>query len=132
MQATTLLLRQVHPNFVKDGHILSVAFRPFPKDEGLLSVYHGDLIAANDAWAHFTGTLGRQSAGVWAVTKQETDYCCLPARPDTEGTFAEHAVIDFKACTKSEQGVKSKILAQKAESRGCLHPLADPVQITLQ
>ena len=36
MQTTTSLLRQVHPQWLKDGKVLSLAFRPFPKDAGLL------------------------------------------------------------------------------------------------
>ena len=45
MQPETPLLRQVHPQWFKDDHVVSLAFRPFPKDEGLLSVYDGSQIA---------------------------------------------------------------------------------------
>jgi hypothetical protein len=120
MQPTTLLLRQVHPHWLKDGQVLSIAFRPFPRDAGLLSVYDGDLIAAEDSWNHFTGALGCQSAGVWAVTVQQCGNCNLPARPDVDGHFPEHAVIDFTAHQEKEQKAKSKILAAKAAEQGCL------------
>lgn len=120
MQPTTLLLRQVHPQWLKDGEVLSIAFRPFPKDDGLLSVYDGDLIAPENSVSHFTGTLGYQSSGVWAVTVREAETCALPARAETEGYFLEHAVIDFTAHAAKEQKAKSKILATKAEERGCL------------
>lgn len=120
MQPTTLLLRQVHPNWLKDGEVLSIAFRPFPKDEGLLSVYDGDLILPPESWQHYTGTLGYQSAGVWAVNVKEVEACSLTARADTEGRFREHAVIDFSAYEDKEQKAKSKILAAKAAERGCL------------
>lgn len=119
MQPTTLLLRQVHPKWQKDGQVLSIAFRPFPKDTGLLSVYDGDMIAPEASLNHFTGTLGFQSAGVWAVSVQECQTCELPARSDAEGQFPEHAIIDFTAHGEKEQKAKSKILAAKAEERGC-------------
>jgi hypothetical protein len=119
MQATTLLLRQVHPKWLKDGQVLSIAFRPFPKDTGLLSVYDGDLITAEASCNHFTGTLGFQSAGVWAVSVQECQTCELPARSDAEGHFPEHAVIEFAAHPEKAQKAKSKILAARAEERGC-------------
>ena len=121
MQPTTLLLRQIHPNWLKeDGHILSLAFRPFPKDGGLLSVYDGDLIAPESSWGHYTQKLGHASTGVWAVTVREAESCNLSARSDTEGHFPEHAVIDFTAQGASEQKANSKILAANAEERGCL------------
>lgn len=119
MQLTTLLLRQVHPKWLKDGQVLSIAFRPFPKDTGFLSVYDGDLIAAEESLNHFTGTQGFQSAGVWAVSVQECQTCELPARSDVEGHYPEHAIIDFTAHGEKEQKAKSKILAAKAEERGC-------------
>ena len=118
MQPTTSLLRQVHPQWLKDGKVLSIAFRPFPKDAGLLSVYDGDLITAEASLNHFTGR-GFQSAGVWAVSVQECHTCELPARSDAQGQFPEHAVIDFTAHEEKAQKAKSKILAAKAEERGC-------------
>jgi len=39
---STLLHRQVNPAFVQSGRVTSQAFKPTPKDQGLLSVY--DLI----------------------------------------------------------------------------------------
>ena len=121
MQPNTLLLRQVHPTFWKDGHVSSVAFRPFPRDNGLLSVYDGDLITPEASHRHYTEVQQLESAGVWAVTVDEATAIELPARADVEGQFAEHAVIDFTACSKREQEKKAKLLAAKAEDRGCLH-----------
>ncbi len=43
MTGATLLLRQIHPHFVQDGFASSVAFRPNEADNGLMSVYDGDL-----------------------------------------------------------------------------------------
>ena len=58
MTPETLLLRQVHPSFTQDGKLSSQAFFPFPKDEGQLSVYDGDLIEAKPSWDHFRGAFG--------------------------------------------------------------------------
>ena len=120
MQAATLLLRQIPPQWFKDGHVVSLAFRPFPKDQGLLSVYDGDQITSESSWHHYSEKLGYKSAGVWAVTIAESAACNLPARPDPLPDFPEHAVIDFTAHARKQQEVKSKILAAKAEERGCL------------
>jgi hypothetical protein len=119
MDAATVLLRQVHSSWLKDGHILSLAFRPFPKDEGLLSVYDGGLIQPEPSWIHYTRELGYASAGVWGVTVGEAAASGLPARPDPE-PFPEHAVIDFRAHVEKVQKAKAKILAAHAEARGCL------------
>lgn len=120
MSPNTLLLRQVHPNWLKDGHVLSIAFRPFPKDQGLLSVYNGDLTTAERSWQHYVGELGHNSGGVWAVTLQETTACGLSARADAEGHFPEHAVIDFTVPSNKDHRTKSKLLAARAEERGCV------------
>ena len=58
MNQDTLLHRQVHPNFIKNGEAISQAFTPTPKDNTQLSVYDGDMISAAAAWEHFTGVLG--------------------------------------------------------------------------
>jgi hypothetical protein len=121
MNNVTLLLRQVHPNWIKGDRLVSLAFRPFPKDENLLSAYDGDLITAENSWRHYTGT-GYEAVGVWAVTPGETQSVDLPARSDAEGHFPEHCVIDFSAHERKQQEAKSKILAHKAEARGRLHP----------
>ena len=120
MQASTLLLRQVHPSWFKEGHVLSIAFRPFPKDEGLLSAYDGDLIQPEPSYVHYTQKLGYASAGVWAVSLAEAEACELSARPDPLPDFPEHAVIDFTLHAEKQQKAKSKILAAKAEARGYL------------
>ncbi len=120
MQSGTLLLRQVHPQWIKDGRILSLAFRPFPKDEGLLSVYDGDRITARDSWLHFTQGQGFNSAGVWAVSVAESEACDLSSRPDPLPGNPDHAVIDFTAHARKQQEAKSKILSARAQERGCL------------
>ncbi len=41
--ADELLFRQVNPNWIREGRVSSQAFRPMPKDEGLLSVDRGSM-----------------------------------------------------------------------------------------
>jgi hypothetical protein len=121
MQPQTLLLRQVHPKWIKDGHVMSLAFRPFPKDDGLLSVYDGDKITCERSWSHYTQTLGYPSDSVWAVTVAEAAAVALSARPHPVENFPEHSVIDFTQHARKQQEAKAKIMAAKAEERGRLY-----------
>jgi hypothetical protein len=122
MQAATLLHRQVNPKFcMDDGHIMSVAFRPFPRDVGLLSVYDGSQISAEASFKHYTAKLDFASAGVWAVSVAECAEVELPARTDAKPDFPEHAVIDFTGLERKQVEAKAKLLAEKAETRGCLY-----------
>ena len=73
MKASTLLLRQVHPNFFPNGVLSSQAFVPFPKDEGKLSVYDSEMISVEEAYKHYTEDLGNQSSGVWGITCLEVE-----------------------------------------------------------
>ena len=118
MKADTLLLRQVHPNWIKGDKLLSVAFRPFPKDENQLSVYDGDQITPEASWDHFTQNF--KADGTWAVTPTETANLSLPASPLVEGYFPEHCIIDFTGHDLKAQKAKSTLLAIQAEKRGCL------------
>lgn len=121
MTGATLLLRQVHPSFVQAGRPSSQAFRPTPKDEGLLSVYDGDQIDGEAAWTHFTTVLNLPSAGVLAVTPTECQQQDprLMCRADPE-PFKEHAVIDFTALNDSQREKAGKKLKAVAEVRGWL------------
>jgi len=116
----TFLHRQIHPMWRQDGRVTSQAFRPTPKDERKLSVYDGDLIAAADAWRHFTSQLKLASVGVLAVTVRECSSVELRVSPDPE-PFPEHAVIDFSGYSENAIQKKAKILRHDAESRGWLH-----------
>lgn len=123
--ATTQLLRQVHPTFVQAGKVTSQAFRPTAKDEGLLSMYDGDMIAAEAAFLHYTTSLNLESVGVMGVTVQECNDEGLPSRPDTEW-FKEHVVIDFTGQSANGCEKKSKKLKAKAEMRGWLYTTQFP------
>jgi len=118
MNVGTLLLRQVHPSWVQQGHVTSQAFKPMPKDQKKLSVYNGDLIDAEAAWAHFTGRLGYHSAGVLGVTVGECNQNGLQAAPDPQEKFPEHATIDFSPLADNQIEKAAKRLRTLAVNRG--------------
>ncbi|MEI6757557.1 MAG: hypothetical protein FDX18_04240 [Chlorobium sp.] len=117
MNDHTLLLRQIHPNWIKQNRVTSQVFQPTPKDENKLSVYDGDKITAENAFRHYTEQLRFRSAGVLAVSVCECNELCLPAQADPT-PFPEHAIIDFSHYSKSEQESKAKILRSFAVQRG--------------
>lgn len=120
MTGSTLLLRQIHPNFVQDGFASSLAFRPNDSDNGLMSVYDGDLIAAEASWTHYTTVSNRKSVGAVALTVDECTAEKLSARPDPT-PFPEHAVVDFSGVEEKQWRTKSKKLQAKALARGWLY-----------
>ena len=99
---------------------MSIAFKPSANHWGLLSVYDGDQIEPDSAWNHFTTKLGLASSGTWAVSVAEANSLGLPARPMPLEAFPEHAAIDFSSHDDKVQKAKAKLLAAKAEARGCL------------
>ncbi len=117
MTPDTLLFRQVHPSWIREGRVTSQAFTPTKKDEKRLSVYDGDQISAKDAWSHYTKKLGSRSIGVLAVTVAECEELDLSVVPDPN-PFPEHVVIQFDGFSNSQIGKKAKRLTRTAESRG--------------
>ena len=117
----TLLLRQVHPNFVQNGEVGSIAFRPNQGDNGLLSVYDGDMITPERSHAHYTEVLNLKSAGVLAVTVAECASVGLDAVSSPLPDFDEHAHIDFTQCDKRQERSKSKDLLAFAVAGRRLH-----------
>lgn len=119
MDSETLLLSQIHPNFVQNGRPTSQAFRPTPKDECLLSVDDGSKILPRPSWERYTSTLDCQSAGVMAITFAECSVEGLPVVEDGN-PFPEHCSIDFSNLTKSSIEKKAKVLVQCAIQRDWL------------
>ena len=118
MREQTLLLRQIHPSWVQQGHVTSQAFKPMPKDQKKLSVYDGDLIDPHAAWLHFTQRLGFQSIGVLAVTVEECQAEGLQAASNPLKDFPEHATIGFAALPDSRIPKVAKHLRTLAVRRG--------------
>lgn len=121
---TTILLRQVHPQFIPDGRLSSQAFLPFPKDGGMPSVYDGDMISPQDSHRHYTEVLKFDSDSVWGVSSGEVFAEGLTCRSDAEDHFPAHAVIDFSAHPEKSFRKLAKKLKEMAIARGCLYPPA--------
>lgn len=121
MNESTLLLRQIHPNWVKDGIPTSQCFNPTPKDHDLLSVSDGDQIDAETAFRDFTDRQNLRSAGVMAVSAGECSQAGVSARPDPLPDQPAHAVIDFSVVPSTNARRRiAKELAEYATQRGWL------------
>jgi hypothetical protein len=127
-----LLLRQVHPSFVRDGRPSSQAFRPTNKDAGKLSVARGSLTTPAAAFELYRMGLELPSAGTWAVSVGECREQGLNVLPDPLISPPEkvpdpaHALVDFAAHSKNQVEAKGARLARKASERGRLHPPLAP------
>lgn len=112
------LLRQVHPSWIQQGRPSSQAFRPTPKDEGLLSVSRGAKTSAADAFDLHTRVKGLQSVGVWSVLVGQ----CTDAKLDVfEDPLTEpfpdpaHAVVDYRGLGDKEVRARAQLLKASAE-----------------
>jgi hypothetical protein len=120
-----LLLRQVHPHFIQEGRVSSVAFRPTPKDQKKLSVNRGSLTTPERSFDLHTREKGLQSSGVWGVSVEEV--CAMQDLSIEEDPISapipdpSHGLIDFSQIESESriQKLASK-LAEKARARGCL------------
>lgn len=124
MNEDTLLLRQIHPSWIKQGVTTSQAWSPYPKDLGQLSVNDGDMIAAEAAWRRFTVDMGYASIGTLAVTVAECCSLTLPVAPAPTATEPDHAEIDFTAYSKKDIETRAKLLRAFANSREWLYRAA--------
>ncbi|MFN9304278.1 MAG: hypothetical protein ACK6DA_16085, partial [Candidatus Kapaibacterium sp.] len=124
MDKDTLLLRQVHPSWMVGDTISqqvfsSQTFRPTPKDNGLLSVYNGEVFDAYAAFDHFTSQ-GHPSVGVVAVTPAECESIPVPVLDDNN-PFHGHCSLDYR--NLSGTGIKkaASTLKANAQERGWLY-----------
>jgi len=116
-----LLFRQIHPTFVQNGHVISPAFRPTPKDEKRLSVSDGRKISAEESWKRYTETLGFDSHGVLGVTVSECQNMSLSVLDDPQDGQLDHTVIDFSHLdSKGKIDRAAKVLCRFATKRGWL------------
>lgn len=127
-KATDLFYRQVNPNHWDGKQPNSVAFLPMPKDKDQLSVDDAQLVTAEDAWKHFTQSLGFQSIGTWAVSSGEITAAGdltlkrdpVTDEPEISKHNSAHCVIDFaKLDTKGKKKRCAQQLALQASARGC-------------
>ena len=125
MENNTLLLRQVHPSWVVGDKISqqvfsSQTFTPTKKDNGLLSVYNGEVYNANSAFEHHTNELNLQSAGVVAVSKEECTNNSLPVIEDN-APFEGHCSIDYRELSGGALKKTASLLKVFAQNRGWLY-----------
>lgn len=124
MDKDTLLLRQVHPSWMVGDSISqqvfsSQTFKPTPKDEGLLSVYNGEVFNAYQAFEHFTNQ-NLPSVGVVAVTSAECATVPVPVINDNV-PFHGQCSLDYRQL--SGKGIKkaASILKAFAQARSWLY-----------
>ncbi|MCA9675172.1 MAG: hypothetical protein H6708_27815 [Kofleriaceae bacterium] len=129
-----LLLRQVHPAFVRDGRPSSQVFRPTSKDAGMLSVNRGASTEPESAFTRFVARPGCRSCGVLAVSVAECGAEQLAAHdapltldPDGDDD-PSHAIVDFRGIAKNAVEKKSGRLVRVAVARGFLHGPVDKVE----
>ena len=119
MTPRTLLLRQIHPNFVQADRVTSQAFRPTPKDQNKLSADDGDRISPEAAWKRFVENPDCRSVGVMAIGHAECVDKSLEVIADGD-PYPEHVSIDFKDFKTSQIEKIAKRLALQARARGWL------------
>lgn len=119
MNATTLLLRQAHPNFMDGDLPTSQVFMPNSEDRGQMSAYDGDQISPDDAYTHYTQVLNKHSHSVWALEKRETDSNGVPASPAPLPNFPSHSHVDFSQIAEGAWRKTAKRLKALAIARGC-------------
>jgi len=116
-----LLLRQINPAFIQNGHVMYLAFRPTKKDEKRLSVSNGSQITPQEAWKRYIEIPGCRSCGVLGVTNFECESCNLPVYEAPVEGQPDHIVIDFTFLTsRSDIDRAAKRLCQHAMDRGWL------------
>lgn len=118
MKTDTPLHRQVHPQFFRNGRVMSPAFTPTRKDAGRLSVDDGNRISAEAAWKRHTTVRNLSSVGVLSVTVSECRGEGLSVVPEPEPDAPEHVVIDFNKLTKNQTVAVARRLKEKAVERG--------------
>jgi len=120
MKEETLLLRQIHPQFVQSGRVTSQAFRPTPKDESQLSADNGDMITPEAAWKRFSAEPESSSSGVMAISNAECSQCGMKIIEDGI-PYLEHCYLDFTPYGRKESDRLGKKLSTLAHSRGWLY-----------
>ncbi len=114
MNDSTVLYRQICKAHIQNGRITSLAFKPMPKDNFLLSVYDGDKISAKDSFDHFIKNFNGSSCAVAGVTVADCMALTLPVRPDYE-THPFHALIDYSGKGSSQCRRCAEKLCAKAK-----------------
>ncbi len=121
MRPSTLLLRQIHPNFIDRGRITSQAFRPTRKDRDKLSVDNGDMVTAEESFRNYTEDGQKRSAGVLAVSVSECKDIDLDVLEDPLPGVPSHVLIDFLNISRAAKESGAKRLRDCGQKRGWLY-----------
>jgi hypothetical protein len=129
------LFRQVHPNHYVDGRVTSAAFKPTPKDEGMLSVTDAAKRNAADDHAFHTAKTNAKgeklrSCGVLCVTADECKSLalgvieaplCVADDPTDRIDDDAHTIIDFRELEKKEVERRARALNKFAVDRNFVY-----------
>lgn len=97
MRPDTLLYRQVHPDWHRDGRFTSLMFQP-SREEGedhQVSVDDGDQISAEDSYKYHRCNDYPDSIGVMAVTPEECKVHNVTVTPDSKPGHESHTLLKF-------------------------------------
>lgn len=124
--SSLFLYRQIHPTWVVNSRVTSMAFKPSKNHNFELSVSSSDKTTEQQSFVFHTQTLSKQSVGVWAVTVEEVLQVELktyesPKMDDPKDPA--HCHVDFtNQLTNSQLQNKADKLVSNARDRGQLHP----------
>lgn len=102
--------------------MLGRGFMPTEADKGLLSGYNSEQINPGEAYQHRTEIMGKQSAGIWAVSFEEIELQQLPREQSPTETAPSHIHVDFNRFEAKLIKAKAAILADLASQRGIRYP----------
>ena len=128
-----LLLRPLHPQWIKNGEINVSAFLPIKVDEGEFSVDRASLSTPEESYQRRI-RLKRKSAGTWGIAISAVIEAGSRALADpifaneAEGIEANpaHAVIDFRGLDADGEEDLATVLWEDATQRGCLYKAPPP------
>jgi hypothetical protein len=125
VEASELLMRQVHPSQITEGRPAQSTFTPTERDNGLLSADRESLISPRDAYERYLRSKNLAAAGgTWGVSVKEFSDLGLQSYSDPLQDNPAHALVDFTLAgeQKRRQSI-GKLVYAKARDRGRLYPL---------
>lgn len=114
------LLRQVFPDWFKDGVISSQVFNPSTEHNLLLSSYSSEVFTGEESFNHYTKILNKESVGCLAITNQEYLNHELKSTQD-DHNFVGHISTDFSPHGTNQRSKKAKSLRNIAKNRGWIY-----------
>lgn len=116
-----IMLRQIPSNWLTDeGHVSSRAFRPFPKDDGCLSLSRMSMIAPKSSCLRHLEA-GYQTVGVMGVTVGEFGTVGVPVYEHRLRENDAHASAIYVGFSRRQSEKASKKLRTYARARNWLY-----------